>query len=111
MYMEHFNCFLHNTLRSHEVGLTIWKMLWTLYVINAAKIIYVEEPCNKAARSCLASLWKWKVHVFLPLPFCEVNNAIGAIVAVLGTGMSANPCHIFNSRAGICIKNGPETAL
>ena len=86
-------------------------MLRMLDVVDAAEIMYMEEPWNKGARSCQASLREWKVHVFLPLPFNEVDNTAGAIAAVAGTGMSTNPSHIFDSSASICIKNGPETAL
>ena len=49
--------------------------------------------------------------MFLPLPFGEVDDTAGAIAAMVGTGMSTDPGHIFDSCAGICIKNGPETAL
>ena len=78
-----------------------------LDVVDAGEIIYMEEPWNKGARSHQASLREWKVHVFLPLPFGEVDDAAGAIAAMVGTGMSTDPSHIFDSWAGICIKNGP----
>ena len=111
MHMEHPNCFLQNTCGGREVCLSIQKMLWEPYVINAAEIIYMKDPWNEVARSHQASLWQWKIHVFLSLPFHEVDDAAGAIAAMSGTGMSTNPCHIFDSRTSIYIKNGPKTAL
>ena len=47
MHMKHSNW-------CGEIGLTIQKMLWMIDVVDAAEIIYVEEPWNKGARSCQA---------------------------------------------------------
>ena len=56
MYVEHSDCFLQDAFRGREIGVTIQKTFWKLFVINAAEIIDVEEPCNEAARGSLASL-------------------------------------------------------
>ena len=77
MHMEHSNSLAHNACQGCEVGLAFGKTLQKVYVINAAKIIYVQKPWNEIACCHQASLREWKSMCFFPSPLVKLTMLLG----------------------------------